>query len=214
MLDFATRGHLGRVFESDVLQECVRSLRPEMHSFASLTTRHRGDAERLSAYILLRTPNQTAATLQTRINTTVAQIRGPKNKEEACASGHGQIQAKIPKPKKGEGEKQVDKKGPVEGRPAQSLTRYAYRNVLSECSTAEPHGETFAIITVRQLLPTKESFSTWVSLEPRNGVWSCCWSNARMHSCHRVSWNFGYTSNPSDTHRNRAHDLVVSKLLV
>mmetsp|Transcript_2344 Transcript_2344/g.6614 ORF Transcript_2344/g.6614 Transcript_2344/m.6614 type:complete len:393 (-) Transcript_2344:982-2160(-) len=63
-----------------------------------------------------------------------------------------------------------------------SLTRYAYRRVLSECSTAQLQGETFAIITVLQLLPTKESFSTCVSLEPRNGVWSSCWSSARMHS--------------------------------
>mmetsp|Transcript_70233 Transcript_70233/g.205956 ORF Transcript_70233/g.205956 Transcript_70233/m.205956 type:complete len:229 (-) Transcript_70233:873-1559(-) len=63
-----------------------------------------------------------------------------------------------------------------------SLTRYAYRRVLSECSTAPLVGETFAIITVLQLLPTKESFSTCVSLDPRKGVWSSCWSSARMHS--------------------------------
>lgn len=36
-------------------------------------------------------------------------------------------------------------------------------------------------MTVREL-PMNESFSTCVSLEPRNGVWSCSWYSARMHS--------------------------------
>mmetsp|Transcript_35897 Transcript_35897/g.86411 ORF Transcript_35897/g.86411 Transcript_35897/m.86411 type:complete len:331 (-) Transcript_35897:651-1643(-) len=63
-----------------------------------------------------------------------------------------------------------------------SFTRYAYLKVFRECSTDPALGDRFAIIKVRQLSPTSESFRTCVSLLPRKGVWSCCWSRARMHS--------------------------------
>mmetsp|Transcript_29854 Transcript_29854/g.91632 ORF Transcript_29854/g.91632 Transcript_29854/m.91632 type:complete len:224 (-) Transcript_29854:2210-2881(-) len=42
----------------------------------------------------------------------------------------------------------------------QSLTRSAYRMVLSECSQHAEQGETLAIITVREDDPTNESFKT------------------------------------------------------
>lgn len=42
-------------------------------------------------------------------------------------------------------------------------------------------GDTVAIMTVLES-PKKLSFSTCVSLEPRNGVWSASWYSDRMHS--------------------------------
>jgi hypothetical protein len=53
--------------------------------------------------------------------------------------------------------------------------------VFKLCSQLRRFGDTVAIMTVLES-PRNESFSTWVSLEPRNGVWSCSWYNARMHS--------------------------------
>mmetsp|Transcript_585 Transcript_585/g.2266 ORF Transcript_585/g.2266 Transcript_585/m.2266 type:complete len:322 (+) Transcript_585:785-1750(+) len=62
-----------------------------------------------------------------------------------------------------------------------SLTRYAYRSVLSVCSHDPVAGDTLAIITVREF-PMNESRSTSVSFEPRNGTWPVPRSSARMHS--------------------------------
>mmetsp|Transcript_29853 Transcript_29853/g.91621 ORF Transcript_29853/g.91621 Transcript_29853/m.91621 type:complete len:267 (-) Transcript_29853:1906-2706(-) len=64
----------------------------------------------------------------------------------------------------------------------QSLTRSAYRMVLSECSQHAEQGETLAIITVREDDPTNESFKTCVSLDPRKGTCALPLPNARMHS--------------------------------
>jgi len=50
-----------------------------------------------------------------------------------------------------------------------SLTRSAYRKVFKVCSQQFDAGEMLAIIVVL-LLPTKESFKTYVSLLPLNGV--------------------------------------------
>ena len=41
--------------------------------------------------------------------------------------------------------------------------------------------------TVREFSPTKPSLRTWVSFEPRNGVWLAPASSARMHSCRRTT---------------------------
>lgn len=62
-----------------------------------------------------------------------------------------------------------------------SLTLSAYRSVLRVFSQQEEAGETFAIMVVL-LLPVKESFSTYVSLLPRNGVCFLSKSSALMHS--------------------------------
>ena len=62
-----------------------------------------------------------------------------------------------------------------------SLTRSAYLKVFNVFSQHYAAGETFAIMVVL-LFPVKESFSTWVSLLPRNGVWFFSWSKALMHS--------------------------------
>ena len=62
-----------------------------------------------------------------------------------------------------------------------SLTRSAYLRVLSVCSLQFDAGEMLAIMVVL-LKPTKESFSTCVSLEPRKGVCFLSKSRARMHS--------------------------------
>ena len=74
----------------------------------------------------------------------------------------------------------------LEGSPSlppsrSSLTRYAYRSVLSVCSHEPVAGDTLAIITVREF-PMNESRSTSVSFEPRNGTWPVPRSSARMHS--------------------------------
>ena len=62
-----------------------------------------------------------------------------------------------------------------------SLTLSAYLNVFRVCSQQFYAGETLAIIVVL-LLPTKESFSTCVSLEPLNGVCFFSKSSALIHS--------------------------------
>lgn len=51
-----------------------------------------------------------------------------------------------------------------------SFTRSAYHKVFSVCSQHVSVGEIFAIITVLHFPPMKESFKTWVSLLPLNGV--------------------------------------------
>mmetsp|Transcript_2395 Transcript_2395/g.7444 ORF Transcript_2395/g.7444 Transcript_2395/m.7444 type:complete len:239 (+) Transcript_2395:651-1367(+) len=63
-----------------------------------------------------------------------------------------------------------------------SLTRSAYLSVLRVCSHELEQGDTFAIMTVRARLPTKESRRTDVSLDPRNGTCPASISKARMHS--------------------------------
>ena len=62
-----------------------------------------------------------------------------------------------------------------------SFTRSAYRSVLSVCSHERSAGEMLAIITVRES-PRKESLSTSVNLDPRNGTCDAPESSARMHS--------------------------------
>mmetsp|Transcript_29673 Transcript_29673/g.50102 ORF Transcript_29673/g.50102 Transcript_29673/m.50102 type:complete len:267 (+) Transcript_29673:856-1656(+) len=63
-----------------------------------------------------------------------------------------------------------------------SLTRSAYRSVFSVCSQFECEGDTHATMHVRVFSPTKLSFSTWVNLLPRNGVWPCLRSSERITS--------------------------------
>ena len=63
-----------------------------------------------------------------------------------------------------------------------SLTLSAYLRVFRVGSQQDSAGDTLAIIVVL-LLPKKESFSTWVSLDPLKG--RCCFparSRALMHS--------------------------------
>ena len=62
-----------------------------------------------------------------------------------------------------------------------SFTLSAYRSVLSVCSQQLVAGETFAIIVVL-LFPVNESFKTYVSLLPLNGVCFLSRSSALMHS--------------------------------
>lgn len=50
-----------------------------------------------------------------------------------------------------------------------SFTLSAYLRVFKVCSEQERPGETFAIIVVLQF-PVKESFKTYVNLDPLNGV--------------------------------------------
>lgn len=62
-----------------------------------------------------------------------------------------------------------------------SFTRSEYLNVFNVCSHDEKHGETFAIIIVLHF-PIKESLSTYVNLDPLNGVCFYSWSKALIHS--------------------------------
>ena len=71
--------------------------------------------------------------------------------------------------------------GPRDASFLSSLTRSAYLRVLSVCSLQLEAGEMLAIMVVL-LKPTKESLSTCVSLEPRNGACVFYKSRARMHS--------------------------------
>lgn len=61
------------------------------------------------------------------------------------------------------------------------FTLSAYRSVLRVFSDEAEEGETLPIMKVRQK-PTKESFSTIVSFDPRKGVCPLPWSSALMHS--------------------------------
>ena len=61
-----------------------------------------------------------------------------------------------------------EKRGPQRENGREEKYRSAYRRVLSVCSTELTFGEMLAIIMVREL-PTKESLSTCVNVEPRNG---------------------------------------------
>lgn len=63
-----------------------------------------------------------------------------------------------------------------------SLTLSEYRRVLRVCSQHPLAGEIFATITVLHLSPVKESFRTYVSLLPLNGVCFLSWSSALIHS--------------------------------
>ena len=63
-----------------------------------------------------------------------------------------------------------------------SLTLSLYLRVFNVCSQHPLAGEMLAIITVLHLCPVNESFNTWVSLLPLNGVCFFSWSSARIHS--------------------------------
>lgn len=58
----------------------------------------------------------------------------------------------------------------------------SYLSVLSVCSQELRPGEIMAIMQVLLLSPMKESRSTWVSFEARNGRWAPRLPSARMHS--------------------------------
>ena len=62
-----------------------------------------------------------------------------------------------------------------------SFTLSAYLRVFKVFSQLEDAGEIFAII-VNLELPTNESFKTYVSLLPLNGVCFLSWSKALIHS--------------------------------